>query len=194
MICLHLICTLDDTPVPVQGAQEGLPGRDLRRQAVPEYPPLARPSLCVFPLLPMFYPMNRRATSGNFSNEKRQRGRSGLPMHSEKSVFSLSCSLSFLFSLYTGLFIVLTLTDFRENTCASAFSLKPSQGAFQRFIFTNAYFRHLFPPSLRYNFQIMSLVDLQPANETFADKIYYSIPETQSQLFYLRPARNCASI
>ena len=61
---------------------------------------------------------------------------------------SLSCSLCFLLTLYAGLFVMFTLSDFSHDACACTLTLKSSKSAFQRFVFAYSNFRHfLFPPS-----------------------------------------------
>ena len=63
-----------------------------------------------------------------------------------KLIFTLSSSFSLLFALYARLFIVFTLTDFREDATAGTFALPTFQCAFQGFVFADSDFHSFLPP------------------------------------------------
>lgn len=67
-----------------------------------------------------------------------------------KSILALASGLGLLLTLYTGLLIMLPLADFLDNARSGALTLKPSQCAFQGFIFLYMNLRHrVFPPLFR---------------------------------------------
>jgi len=59
-------------------------------------------------------------------------------------IAALTCGFRLLLALYAGLFIMLTLTNLGHNAGARALTLETLEGAFQRLVFLDAYFRHLF--------------------------------------------------
>ena len=55
-------------------------------------------------------------------------------------ILALASRLSFLFALYAGLFIVLSLTELGKHTRLYALSFKTTERAVERFVFLNSDF------------------------------------------------------
>ena len=60
-----------------------------------------------------------------------------------ESVLALTGRLSLLLALHAGLFVMLALTNLRDNAGARALPLESPQSTFQGFILTNTDLRHL---------------------------------------------------
>ena len=69
-----------------------------------------------------------------------ERGKSGLPL-------TLPGSFSLFLTFYTGLFVMLALTNLLENAAAGTLPLEPFERTFQGLILTDANLRHSYPSS-----------------------------------------------
>ncbi len=65
---------------------------------------------------------------------------------SKKSILALAGCFHLLLALDAGLFIMLALAHFSQNTRTGALTLEALKSAFQRFVFLHTDFRHLYPP------------------------------------------------
>ncbi len=65
-------------------------------------------------------------------------------------ILALSCRLRLLLTLYAGLFVMLSFTEFGKNTRLHALSLKTTKRAVKSFIFFYSDFCHFLYPSLRF--------------------------------------------
>ena len=65
---------------------------------------------------------------------------------SKELILALAGCFHLFLTLYTGLFVVLTLANLSQDTRTGALTLEPLKSAFQRFIFLHTDFRHLYPP------------------------------------------------
>ena len=81
---------------------------------------------------------------------------SGCRVFQEGSILPLASGFRLLLALYAGLFVMFALTNLGQNTSTRALPLKTLKSAFQRLVFVDMNFRHLFSLPSR----------ISPANNT----------------------------